>query len=312
MKDANGKELPFNLKSGAGALSELMTRLEDVALIVIDPISAYLDGIDSHKNADMRGALVPLQALAEKFKASVLMISHFNKGTADGLALSRVSGSGALGAVCRSCWMVERDPNDLTGEARVFMPMKNNIGNDRYGFAFGLETCEVAGGIQTSRVRFLPGRVEISADELASSSGRSNEKPDTSLEAASAFLIEYLANGAQTSRDVTAAAKIAGHSKRTIERAKKQQRVRHKKGGNGWMCLLPEHFTKTANEKAQDRQGGQDRQPSPTDEIGVVQEALPSRGQVGEDRHLRPSEMLGGVGELGGLDDDALADAFKN
>lgn len=101
-------------------------------MVIIDPISAYLDGVDSHKTTDVRGALVPLQVTADQLGAAVLMVSHFNKGTPDSTAMSRVAGSGAFVAVCRSAWLVERNPQDATGNRHVHQRrMKNNIGDDK-------------------------------------------------------------------------------------------------------------------------------------------------------------------------------------
>ena len=93
---------------------------------------------------------MPLQQLAERNSAAVLMISHFNKGTIDGTAMSRISGSGALVAVCRSSWLVERDPSALDGPKRIFAPIKNNIGDDQTGFAFEIDQIETEGGIKSS------------------------------------------------------------------------------------------------------------------------------------------------------------------
>jgi len=310
VRDEHGKERPFSLKAGIGALTKMLDDLNDVALVIIDPISAYLDGIDSHKNADMRGALVPLQALAEKYKASVLMISHFNKGTADGLALSRVSGSGALGAVCRSCWMVERDPDDPTGEARFLVPMKNNIGNDRYGFAFQLEGCQVADGIATSRIRFRPGKILVSADTLAASSKGKDEQP-SSCEAAISFLQDELTGGPKAQADVIEAGKKAGHAKRTLERAKRELNVRSQKIGSAWLWSLPEQPKKHWQDDLDEREDRQDRQDFEVRRAGgheLDERCIPNAHQL---RQELTGQINGGLGGVGGLDADALSDAFR-
>ena len=106
VRDDKGNERPFDLASGLKGLAALAAQIERPVLIVIDPISAYLDRVDSHNNAEVRGALRPLQELAAKTGAAVLMVSHFNKGTLDNSAMSRISGSGAFAAVCRSAWIV--------------------------------------------------------------------------------------------------------------------------------------------------------------------------------------------------------------
>ncbi|MEQ1672026.1 MAG: AAA family ATPase, partial [Hyphomicrobium sp.] len=137
--DEKGGERPFNLKTDVAKIEELARDKGGLSLIIIDPISAYLNGIDSHNVAEVRSALVPLQQMAERLAAAVVIVSHFNKGTPDGSALSRVAGSGAFVAVCRSAWAVERDPEHPEGGRRILAPMKNNIGDDRTGFAFIVE-----------------------------------------------------------------------------------------------------------------------------------------------------------------------------
>ena len=258
----------------------------------------------------MRGALVPLQALAEKFGASVLMISHFNKGAADGLALSRVSGSGALGAVCRAAWMVERDPEDNKGEQRVFVPMKNNIGNDKYGFRFFLEGLEVENGIPTSRVRFLTGTVNISADDLVRPPTAQDE-PTKPRSAAKDFLRERLRDCPQPANEIRAAAGDAGIHFRTLERAKKELYVNSRKIDGAWHWQLPSSSTKAAGDPV-DTQGRQDRHSPVTGFDGGVEDTLePTERMRTQDRQGSPSRHIGGLGGLGGLENAALADAFK-
>ena len=83
----------------------MVRRIGDVKAIFIDPISAYLGKADSHKVADVRGALVPIQALAAKYGIAVILVSHLNKSTSGQGAMERVAGSGAFVAVARSGWL---------------------------------------------------------------------------------------------------------------------------------------------------------------------------------------------------------------
>jgi putative DNA primase/helicase len=121
-RDETGRSRPFSLKDSATVLVDLARDISDLALVIIDPVSAYLDRIDSHNAAEMRGGLLPLQEFAARSGAAVVLVSHFSKGTPDGTAMSRVAGSGALVAVCRSAWLVERCPEDAAGHTRVLAP----------------------------------------------------------------------------------------------------------------------------------------------------------------------------------------------
>ena len=71
----------FNLKSDINRLGDMLAEIGEVALIVIDPISAYLGGTDSHNNADIRALLSPLSELAAKYSAAIVCVSHLNKNS---------------------------------------------------------------------------------------------------------------------------------------------------------------------------------------------------------------------------------------
>jgi hypothetical protein len=152
-RDESGEAVrSYDIGRDVTALEALCHDIGDVRLIVIDPVSAYVGGIDSHKVSDVRGSLAPLQAMAAELSVCVVMITHLNKGTNDGSAMSRVAGSGAYVAACRSAWFVAPHPQDA--EKRIFTPLKNNIGDDKTGFAYRIEGVELGREIATSRVVF--------------------------------------------------------------------------------------------------------------------------------------------------------------
>lgn len=91
----------FDLSRDMTALAATLADIGDVRLLVIDPISAYLGAVDSHRNAEVRALLTPLSAMAAQLGVAVVAISHLNKGGgAD--ALSRVTGSLAFVATARA------------------------------------------------------------------------------------------------------------------------------------------------------------------------------------------------------------------
>ena len=96
----------FNLATDVERLAAVVKRLGDVALIQIDPISAYLGGIDSHKNADVRALLSPLSDLAERFNVAIVVVTHLNKGS--GAAMYRSVGSIAFTAAARTARRIRR------------------------------------------------------------------------------------------------------------------------------------------------------------------------------------------------------------
>lgn len=100
-------------------------RQHKARLLVIDPISAYLGTIDSHRNSEVRAVLGELGQLASDIGCAVLCISHLNKGGGGSNALYRVSGSLAFVAAPRSTYAIAEDPDDA--EHRLMLPLKVNI-----------------------------------------------------------------------------------------------------------------------------------------------------------------------------------------
>ena len=62
----DGTEALPGLRSDLDRIEEAAGSLGDCKLIIIDPVTAYLFGIDDHRNAELRGVLSPLKRLAER------------------------------------------------------------------------------------------------------------------------------------------------------------------------------------------------------------------------------------------------------
>src|SRR5439155_18059309 len=137
----------------------------DVRLVVIDPVSAYLGDTDSHKNAEVRGMLAPLTTLAGSHSAAIILVSHLTKSQSAN-ALMRVQGSIAFAALCRAVWGVTADKDNR--QRRLFMPLKNNLGQDKTGLAYAIESATLAvpdesgEPIPTSKVMWEAELVETS------------------------------------------------------------------------------------------------------------------------------------------------------
>ena len=78
-------------------LAAALREIEDVSLVIIDPITAYLGDTDSHRNAEVRAVLAPLAELAAQHRAAILAISHLRK-----------SAEGTPSSVCRGAWHSSR------------------------------------------------------------------------------------------------------------------------------------------------------------------------------------------------------------
>lgn len=245
----------FDVGEHGAALEELCDYLGDVVLIVIDPITAHCGKTDTHVAGEVRVALTPLQTTAERIGACVLMITHLNKGGGtDNSAMSRVTGSGAFVAVSRSAWLVGLDPGDPDRRRTILAPIKNNLSACKTAIAYTVEPCELAGGIRTSRLKFEPAPVQITADQLVQHVTAGSADRKTQFEGACTFLCEELKSGRVSSKDLDRAAKDAGIAIATLKRAKSKLGVIAKKTAHGWAVELPEP------QRRQEAQGDQEYQ----------------------------------------------------
>lgn len=239
----------FNLTKDLIRLGDMLQEIGDVALVVIDPITAYLGEADSHKNAEIRALLAPLSDMAAKHGAAVVCVSHFNKASG-GDALMRITGSLAFVAAARAAFIVAKDPENES--RRLFLPLKNNIGNDQTGLAFSIQSAQVksdAGNIETSLISWEKEPVTVTANEAMTPQGEHLDQ--SAFDDAKQFLRELLEKGPVSSKQVRADSEGAGHSWRTVQRAQKALEIEAVKEGmnGGWVWKFP---SKTAKE-AEDR-----------------------------------------------------------
>jgi hypothetical protein len=224
----------FSLDRDIFALDEAIRGVPDCRLVIVDPISAYLGDADSHKNAEVRAVLAPLNDLAVRRGVAMLAVTHLRKG--EGAAIYRAMGSLAFVAAARAVFAVTRDQQDESGERRLFLPVKNNIGNDRSGFAYRI----IATDGEAAHVAWERDPVNTDVDEaLARPEPRRGRTPDTRDQAAE-WLKGELADGPRASEDLFEQAKAIGIAKGTLWRAKKVLGIKARKVGlEAWEWFLP-------------------------------------------------------------------------
>lgn len=244
--DKTGGHRSFNLAFDLERLGQMIEKIGGVALISIDPITAYLGRTDSHKNADVRALLAPLGDMAEKYNTAVIAVSHLNKREG-GNPLYRVTDSLAFVAAARAAYLAVRDPHD--GNRRLLLPIKNNIGNDTGGLAFSIAPKTVWENIETSVVIWEEESVTINATE-AMRPYQPDSQGQSALDAAQSFLHNILEKGPLTSTQVREFSEGAGHAWRTIQRAAKTMGIAPTKDGmrGPWMWQLPVKNAKSHEE----------------------------------------------------------------
>jgi hypothetical protein len=207
-----------------------------VALLVADPLLSLIDkSINDYRAAEVREALEPLVAAADRHHFTVLGLAHFTKsGTAD--PLSRVAGSGAFGQLIRSLLAFAQQETD-DGETEFVMSLeKNNLG--RLGlpsFSYDIKPFTVPTDEGPSYVsRFVLGpESTTSVKEVMRAEGQPDDRE--AMNDAMAWLDAYLADvgGSDMAREIKKAARKAGISDSAIDRAKLKLRLKSKQEGFG-------------------------------------------------------------------------------
>lgn len=232
----DGKRYPFDPAHDVPLLVDLLADLQDVSMIVIDPLVSAVGG-DSHKNAEVRRSLAPLVDLAGCMDAALIGITHYSKGTQGREPLERVSGSLAFGAMARIVFGTVRMKSEDDSDRKMLLARcKSNIGPDGGGFGYTFELVSIDNGIEASRIVWSEF-VEGSARELLAEA-----KPDDGEgHDAASFLRDTLASGSRPVKEVYKDAEGAGYSRDQMKRAKAKIGAEAVKLGmsDGWVWRLP-------------------------------------------------------------------------
>jgi putative DNA primase/helicase len=265
----------------SGRLPELPTDVDEIekaivstraALVVFDPISAYLGGADLHRDNEVRAALAPLAAVAERTGAAILFLRHLRKsGGVD--AISRGLGSVAIGALARCMMMVLADPDDDAAKLLTWPAINVAAQPQSIRWRF-----DVAPTGKPPRIAWDTAACDLTADQVLDRQDEARREPGA-LQAAIDFLREQLADGPRPSRDLEEAARGA-HNSKTLERARKKMGAPSRKVGKIWYVHPPRSTTPPVGgdvgvvglvdvEPGEDRQDRQERQESPLGDLSV-------------------------------------------
>ena len=203
------------------------------ALVVVDPLSAYMGNTDTHKDAEVRQVLGKLAKIATDTDCAIIAVAHLNKSEGRN-AIGRVSGSTAFVAASRSAWIVARDKDEP--DVRRFVPMKVNLAPDVLSYSY-----TIVEHMDSPRIQWADDQCsDITADELVDVDCRAR---GSQARKAGAFewLRKRLSNGPVSANNILAAAREAKHDRRSLDEACKKLGVnKSNAGGNLWMWRLPD------------------------------------------------------------------------
>lgn len=198
--------------------------------------------VNSWHDQSVRQALAPLQQVAERTRAAILLIAHLNK-TAGTDPIRRLGGSVGIAGAARSILLLGRDPDDgeeERGSRRVLAHVKSNLGSPATSLLYEVEARTITGDdgeeIETACLCERGRSPYVGSDLLVqpSEDGRSVHAE------AERFLRVELAEGPKPAPELYRIAEEVGISAQTLKRAKKSVGVRSAKRGydGGWVWLL--------------------------------------------------------------------------
>lgn len=289
MPDRSNKDRPIAIPGDVWLLEELATRL-DVALIIIDPLVAFLHGsLNANSDQDVRRALASLKGVGERTGAAIVAVRHLNK-SAGANPLYRGGGSIGIIGAARCGLLLAADPDDP--ERRILAATKGNLGKPPPSLAFRLAP-DAASGV--ARVVW-EGETRWTASQLLRAADDEEREERSALGEARAWLRAELADGPRPAKEIEAAAAARGFSTVTIVRARKAEGVvsRKARGRNGgWMWSVHDQATEGDQAPGSDHLDRLDRLDNlPLPETSSEPDAATSSGdaagdpwdQVGRDR----------------------------
>lgn len=206
-----------------------------VGLVVADPLLSLIDDkINDYRQKEVRKALEPLAAAADRHHFTVLGLAHFTKaGGADPLA--RISGSGAFGQLVRSSLAFARHEGE-DGEPQFVVSLtKNNLGRlEIPSHSYTIQPVTIDTDHGPSYVsRFVLG--DESATSVAEVMRAEMQGPMESQTEAEEWLRDFLTDGggAAPRSEIRKHAAKEGISNSAVDRAKVKLKIKSKTEGFG-------------------------------------------------------------------------------
>ena len=202
---------------------------KQAALVVIDPLIAYMSKTDIHRANAVRAVMAALARIAERQGCAIVCVRHLTKSHKD-RAIYAGAGSIDFTAACRSVLLVGADPEDPT--KRAIVQTKNNLS----------EFASAVGYTINGDGFFWTGESDLTAERiLADASGEDarNENRD-----AEDFLRQALSEGPRAPKDVQREATQHGITTWALRRARGALGIKAtKQGGHfgkdqGWSWAL--------------------------------------------------------------------------
>ena len=209
---------------------EMARDVEDLKLIVLDPIQDFIGEVNINDGGQVRLALRRIGKIAQECKCAIIGLHHLNKSNS-GSARGKFLGSQAFISFPRFAWMVVTDPNNP--DQRYLQQVKGNMNRIGPAYCFEIEgrPLNIDGKvISVPAAHFSGDTEEIEVDEFFSNTREGGKQED-----AESFIFENLSEAVpMKSSEWGELYEDAGFSRATMRRAEKAMAVRSVRMGDGW------------------------------------------------------------------------------
>ena len=229
---------PFVLPPDLPILEAIVQRL-DVALVIIDPLVAFLrPGVSATSDQQVRHALGALKAAAERTGAAIVAVRHLTKSLSAN-PLYRGAGSIGIIAAARSGLLLAADPDDP--ERRILALAKGNLTRPAPSLAFRLEDVP---GATVARVVWDGESPWTATTLLQGPPADDGDSRRSVIDDARAWLRQTLAAGPRPAIELRHDAAAHGFGEKTLYAARKAERITVSKervpdGRWFWMLATP-------------------------------------------------------------------------
>lgn len=224
----------------ARAAGRAIDKMGGCDLVIIDPPSAFLAGVDENSNAEVRGILQPMKEWATQHDCSIAFNAHTNKGSGKKLdAQLRILGSVAWVNGPRVANIVTRDQEDPA--VRLFIPLKTNISGATKALSFRI----VPHPIEHNRaVLQWIAEVDVDAQDAMNERDQEDGGHTKALQAERWIIEKFRGKTTWQSKDLFeyAAEELGDDQLPAVKHARIKLGIQSKKVGQNWVCWVAENW----------------------------------------------------------------------
>lgn len=202
-------------------------------LVILDPIQAFMSGVDGNSNIDVREFMSRLGEIAMNRKCAIICVRHFGKGAQD-KAMKKGLGSTDFVGISRNQFGLARRSDGPRGF--IVFHMKTNF---ERGLSMLFKMGDADGRIGEQPEISFEKFTDITADDFFAGEVVPRGPDQDEREVAKEYLLEALAGGPKAAAVLKSQGEARAISASTLDRARKELGIITAKQGKIWNWSLP-------------------------------------------------------------------------